>query len=137
MIRLLIIEDDNFLMDIYTHVFRKYGYEVEQAYNGQEGIDKANSGKYNLILLDILLPKKNGLEVVQELRLDSSPAKSTPIILLSNLGREDTIREGYARGANGYLLKADLLPKEVVQKVEDFLGGKLTRDDFLPSKSST
>ena len=133
--RILLIEDDVFLREMYLHVFEKEGYVMAQAGDGQEGIDMANADTHDLILLDIMMPRKSGIDVLRELRLPTSSAKNTPIILLSNLGQESVIQEAYNIGADGYLLKADLLPRQVLEKVADFLSGKLTKKDFLSSQS--
>ena len=133
--KILLVEDDTFLREIYAHVFRKQGHTIEEAGDGEAGLNKAEADQFDLILLDILLPKKNGIEVLRELRTSDSKAYRTPILLLTNLGQESIIREAFLIGADGYLLKADLLPREVLQKVEAFMAGKLTKDDFLHSQS--
>ena len=69
------------------------------------------------------------------MRRPSVKAAKTPIILLSNLGQESVIREAFNMGADGFILKSDLLPREVVRKVKDFFDGKLSKDDFLATKS--
>lgn len=106
-----------------------------QAVDGEDGIATAEKEAFDLILLDIMMPKKSGLEVLQSLRRPSSSAAKTPIILLSNLGQESVIREAFNMGADGFILKSDLLPRDVVAKVTDFLNGKLNKEDFLATKS--
>ena len=135
MAKILLVEDDVFLREMYVHIFEKEGWTIDQASDGQEGIDKANAGKYDLILLDIMLPEKSGIEVLKELRLPTSAAAKTPIILLSNLGQDSVIKEAYHIGADGYILKADLLPRQVFEKVDAFLTGKLSSDELKKSES--
>ena len=133
--RVLIVEDDIFLREMYVHTFEKHGYEVESAEDGQLGIDLANKDPFDIILLDIMLPKKNGVEVLKELRQPDAKAAKTPIILLSNLGQDSIISEAFTLGADGYILKADVLPNEVLDKIDGFLNGTLTREDFRYSRS--
>lgn len=132
---ILIIEDDTFLREMYAHVFRQDNFTIVEAEDGEQGIATAESGQHDLILLDIMLPKKTGIDVLRELRMSDSSAKNTPIILLTNLGQESIIREAYKIGADGYILKADLLPRQVLDKVKAYFAGKLTKEDFLMTQS--
>lgn len=116
----LIVEDDFFILDMYRLLFMKKGYEVLTATDGQAGLDMANNNKVDAILLDIMLPKMNGIEVLRALRQPASQTKDIPVFLLSNLGQEDIIKEAFKIGAQGYMLKANLLPQQVVDQVEDF-----------------
>jgi len=116
----LIVEDDFFILDMYRLLFMKKGYEVLTATDGQAGLDMANNNKVDVILLDIMLPKMNGIEVLRTLRQPDSQTKDIPVFLLSNLGQEDIIKEAFKIGAQGYMLKANLLPQQVVGQVEDF-----------------
>jgi DNA-binding response OmpR family regulator len=133
--KILIVEDDVFLREMYVHSFEKEGFKMVEATDGEEGIAVAENASFDLILLDIMMPKKSGLEVLQSLRLASAKSAKTPIILLSNLGQESVIREAFKMGADGFILKSDLLPRDVVNRVTDFLNGKLTKEDFLATKS--
>ena len=133
--KVLIVEDDVFLREMYVHTFTKEGFEMTEANDGEEGITKAEQGEFDLILLDIMMPKKSGIEVLQALRRPSAKAVKTPIILLSNLGQESVIREAFNMGADGFILKSDTLPRDVVSRVDDFLKGKLSKEDFLKTKS--
>lgn len=118
--KILLIEDDVFVSDIYTRELKKGGYEVEVAADGLEGVEKAKENKYDLILLDIMLPKKTGVDVLKEIRVPNSPAKDTPVYLLTNLGQGSIIKQAIEIGSQGYLLKARVLPSQVLQAVDDF-----------------
>lgn len=118
--KILLIEDDVFVSDIYTRELKKGGYEVEVAPDGLEGVEKAKENKYDLILLDIMLPKKTGVDVLKEIRVPNSPAKDTPVYLLTNLGQGSIIKQAIEIGSQGYLLKARVLPSQVLQAVNDF-----------------
>lgn len=133
--KILIIEDDIFLREMYVHSFSKEGYAMTEAEDGEEGVNKAVEEEYDLILLDIMLPKKSGLEVLQSLRRPSMKTAKTPIILLTNLGQESIIKEAFNMGADGFILKSDLLPREVVAKIKAYFKGELKKEDFLSSPS--
>lgn len=117
---ILLVEDEYFIRDIYKQSFSKAGYSVEEAADGQEALEKIREKKYDLILLDIMLPKITGLDVLRSLREAGSPAAKTPVILLTNLGQENVIQEALKLGADGYLLKAKFNPQEIVKKINNF-----------------
>ena len=118
--RILLIEDDVFVRDIYTRELQKGGLEVATAEDGQVGVEKARSDKYDLILLDIMLPKKTGIDVLKEIRSPSFPNKDIPVYLMTNLGQGSIIKQAFEIGAQGYLLKARVLPSQVLAAVNDF-----------------
>lgn len=128
--KILIIEDDFFIQDIYTRAFTQAGYTVDSATNGQEGVDKGKTTTYDFILLDILLPLLTGLEVLPNLRAQDSQSKMTPIFIVTNLGQEDVIKEAFSNGADGYLIKSQMTPKSVITEVNAYLTNK------KPSESS-
>ena len=143
--KILLVEDDAFVRDLYNTVLTKAGYEIEIANDGEEAVGMAGYKIYDLILLDIMLPKLTGMEVLKELRADGARAKDTPIYLLTNLGEENIMEEAYKLGANGYLLKAKYLPKQLVDEVDKFFdktapeggseGVKLTDDSVSDAKT--
>jgi DNA-binding response OmpR family regulator len=118
--RILMIEDDIYIRELYEEVLRNAGYEVITAIDGELGLTKATEGVYDLILLDIMLPKMTGIEVLKKLREEGSATESVPVYLLTNLGEETIAKETYKLGANGYLLKAKYLPKELIKEVDKF-----------------
>lgn len=118
--KVLIVEDDIFIRDIYARELKKGDYEITIAEDGQAGIDKATSEKFDIILLDIMLPKKTGIDVLKELRAAADPYKSTPVYLLTNLGQGSIIKQAVDIGAQGYLLKARYLPSQVLDSVNRY-----------------
>lgn len=120
--KILIVEDDKFLYDLYQRVLLEAGFLVDVAIDGEEGLKRAEEGQYDLVLLDIMLPKKNGVDVLKALKSDGSKAKNLPVIVLSNLGQEDIIQQCLRMGAVGYLVKVQNLPQEVVSRVKEFFG---------------
>lgn len=118
--KLLLIEDDITLVKMYQRKFETDGYEVDVAYDGLEGLKRASEGKPDLVLLDIMLPKLDGLAMFKKMR--SIPSTfNTPVILLTNFGQEDAVFECFKLGAVDYLVKSDVTPQQVVAKVESFL----------------
>ncbi|MEX0616814.1 MAG: response regulator [Candidatus Woykebacteria bacterium] len=117
--KILLIEDDVFIRDIYARELNKGDYETFIAEDGMEGVEKTKTQKYDLILLDIMLPKKTGIDVLKEVRLPGNQNKDTPIYLLTNLGKGSIIKQALEIGAQGYLLKARVLPSQVLQAVND------------------
>lgn len=119
--KILIIEDDMYIRDVYEEILKKAGYEITTAVDGQEGVVKAQEGGYSLILLDVMMPKLDGLGVLRELK--DSPPKQTNghIVLLTNLAHNTIIEEAQKLGAWTYFVKSDLNPDELVEKVNKVL----------------
>lgn len=120
-INVLLVEDDVFLANIYKTKFTMEGFNVIHADNGESAITEANKKKPDIILLDVLLPKKDGFTVLTELKQNTSEVKDIPVILLTNLGQKDDVEKGLEMGAEDYLIKAHFKPSEVVEKVRKIL----------------
>lgn len=118
--KILIVEDDYFIRDIYTRVFIAAGYSIDSAEDGAEGWTKAQTGGYDLILLDIMMPKMTGIDVLRKVRGPTSPIKTLPVLLITNLGQEEIIKEAFTIGADGYLIKSQMKPQDVVEEVKTF-----------------
>ena len=118
--KIVLIEDDVTLAKMYERKFISDGFEVVLAYDGIEGLAKATKEKADLILLDIMLPKLDGLALFKKLR-GQPQTFTTPVILLTNFGQEDAVFECFKLGAIDYLVKTDVTPQQVVEKVESFL----------------
>ena len=121
--KILVVEDDFFIRDLYEKQLQLSGFLVVGASDGEQGVEKTKQEKPDLVLLDIMLPKMNGLDVLKNIK--SNPEiKETRIILLTNLGQESVIKEGFALGAEGYLVKSAYTPSQVVEEVRNLLGQK-------------
>jgi CheY-like chemotaxis protein len=118
--KVLLIEDDVFIRDIYSRELKKGDYDVVIADDGETGIAKSTSEQFDIILLDIMLPKKTGIDVLRELRAAPAPYKDTPVYLLTNLGQGSIIKQAVDIGAQGYLLKARYLPSQVLESLDRF-----------------
>jgi DNA-binding response OmpR family regulator len=122
-IKILIVEDDSFLLNMYATKFELEGFKVSTADDGDKGVKMAQKEMPDIILLDIMLPKMNGFEVLRELKANEE-TKPIPVILLTNLSQKSEIDQGLALGAKDYLIKAHFMPSEVVEKIKKVLGDK-------------
>lgn len=118
---IFLVEDDLFLSDMYRTKFELSGYAMPHVEDGESAVRMIKDTKPDLILLDIVLPKKSGFDVLKELKADPELAK-IPVILLTNLSQKDDVDRGFKLGANDYIIKAHFTPAEVVAKVEKALG---------------
>ena len=111
---ILFIEDDKPIAEMYSRVLEREGYQVEFAYNGAEGLQKAHAKHYDLILLDIMMPEKTGIEVLQDLRgVDGKNNPDIKIVILTNLAQDKTSQEALKAQADGYIIKADIVPSQL------------------------
>ncbi len=128
MAKLLIVEDDPLISRLYEKIFTFEKYEVILADNGQDGLDKARSENPTLILLDIMMPKMNGLQVLEKLKLDPD-LKKIPVIMLTNLAGDKDAETALSKGAVKYIIKSNQDPKQVSDMVKEILAG-YTRDEI-------
>ncbi|OGY23488.1 MAG: hypothetical protein A2172_04720 [Candidatus Woykebacteria bacterium RBG_13_40_15] len=119
-IKILLIEDEREVAELYRLKLSLDGYDVKIAENGRDGLDKAFSGQPELIFLDIKMPGMDGFDVLKELRA-SSKTKNTPVIILSNLDEQELIEKGLTLGANEYLIKSQFTPEGISNKIKDWL----------------
>jgi DNA-binding response OmpR family regulator len=120
--KLLVVEDDQYLRELYIDILEDEGYDVDHAVDGEEGYTKMHAGGYDLVLLDIMLPKMDGLKILEKLQKETPP--TTPnkaVIVLSNLGQENAIADAVTYGARGYMIKSDYTPDQVISKVKGYL----------------
>lgn len=118
--KILLIEDEPEVADIYTLSLKQHGFNVITALDGKEGIKLAKKEKPDLVLLDIILPNKDGFSVLKDIKKDKN-IKTTPVILLTNLGQAQDQRFAHDLGALDYLVKAQNTPEEVSLKVAKVL----------------
>ncbi len=121
--KILLIEDDEFIRDIYHDELTENGFLVDGVRTGKEGFEKLAQNQYDLILLDIMLPDTNGLEILKQVK--QNPAtKALKVILLTNLGQDAIVKQGFDLGADKYLIKVSLNPEQIVAEVKNCLDGK-------------
>lgn len=122
--KILVIDDDRFLAQIYILTLRKVGYEVLLMENGQDGIDAAKKEKPDAIILDILMPGMDGFQVLRELK-KSEKTKGIPVIMLTSLSQKEDEEMGIRGGAEAYLTKSTTLPDDVAKQLKKLFGGQV------------
>ena len=118
--KILIVEDDSFLRKLVVRKLTSEGYDVSEAFDGEQGIKKAQTENPDLILLDLILPGIDGFEVLARIK-DNEDTSSMPVIILSNLGQKEDIEKGFNLGAVDYLIKAHFTPNEIIEKINALL----------------
>ncbi|KKU16083.1 MAG: Response regulator [Parcubacteria group bacterium GW2011_GWC1_45_9] len=118
--KILIVEDDLFLANLLSLRFKKENFEVVQAFSGNEALKKLEELRPDIILLDIILPQKNGFEVLESIS-QNPQTQNIPVIIVSNLGQESDIEKGKMLGAMDYYVKARLSIDELVAKVKNLV----------------
>lgn len=125
---ILIVEDEHDIREIYAEVLSTAGYKVSQAADGEKGIQKIRDEHWDILLLDIMLPGKDGLKILKEMK-ENPQLKKGPVIALTNLNSENIIQEAFGNGADGYLIKSEITPDKIVDEVTRVLtnaeGGSL------------
>lgn len=119
--KILIVEDEKALLDILLDKLKQEGFDAMGAGDGEEGLERMRQEKPDLILLDIVMPKMGGMEVLEIMHNDTQ-LKSIPVIIISNSGQPVEIEKAKGLGARDFLIKAEFDPKEVVEKVHNMLG---------------
>lgn len=119
---ILCIEDDRFIGEMYVRSLQKAGYHVDWMVDGNDGLIAARNNKYDLILLDIMLPERRGTEILEALRSDKKDLiPDTKIIVMTNYDQDEESQHVMRRNVDAYLIKADITPKKllsVVQKLD-------------------
>jgi len=118
--KILIIEDDKFLLKLYGDKLRRAGFEVAESVTGEEALNKISVDMPDLIILDLILPKKSGFEILTEFKLNPK-TKNIPVIILTNLGQESDIKRGLEMGAVDYLVKTDFSMNKLPQLIKEKL----------------
>src|SRR3990167_11424579 len=102
--KIVLIEDDDLIRELYKDELTAAGFNLDAFPTGREGLEAISKNRYDLLLLDIMLPDTNGLEVLKKIKLNPK-TKGLPVVLLTNLGQDSIIKEGFKLGAEDYLIK--------------------------------
>jgi DNA-binding response OmpR family regulator len=119
--KILIVEDDQFLRELYCEVLEKEGYSVSSGADGQEGYQLMKKGGFDLVLLDVMLPKMDGIDILKKLQKEKLIHKNKTIILLTNLSGEAVLRKKGRIEVDDYLIKSSLTPDALIAKVNYIL----------------
>ena len=119
-IKILLAEDDLQLIDMYKKKFDLEGFDILLAEDGEKALAVLKEEKPDIVLLDIMMPKVNGIEVLKNIR-ENPETKDLLVVILTNLGNESTAEEIYKYGATDYIVKADMTPREVANRVKELI----------------
>lgn len=119
--KILIVEDDQFLREFYQELLQSEGYLVDVAPDGEIASQKVHQGGFDLVMLDIMLPKKDGLQILRDNKVNPPQNPNKTIVMLTNLGQDATIKEAFALGAAGYIIKSALNPDQVLVEINNYL----------------
>lgn len=118
--KILIVEDEEYIAEMYKLKLEIAGYDVRIAPDGVEGVRQVHEYRPDLVLLDLIMPNKDGYQVIKEIREDSKVSK-TKILILSNLGQKEEIERGLSLGADGFFIKAHLTPSQLLDNLPKYL----------------
>jgi CheY-like chemotaxis protein len=120
--RILIVEDELFIRELYARVLRAEGYAVDEAGDGLTGYQMMQKGGYDIVLLDIMLPHMDGIKILEKLQGEAPPPQpNKAILILTNLDQDMIIAKGIALGVRGYIVKSQLTPEQVKHEVKNYL----------------
>ena len=119
-IRILVVEDDKFLRELYTDILTGEGYKVESAADGKEALEKMKIGGYNLVLLDIIMPVMDGITVMKQMQNIKPQTPNKCVVFLTNLDKDEEIKVALQLGS-GYLIKSQITPGSLVEEVKIYL----------------
>lgn len=118
--KILVVEDEKELLDLYVTLLQQEGYDVDNAADGELALSKASNNTYDLILLDIILPKMDGLQVLDNLKKTGKLPKGK-VVLLTNLGQDLVVAKALEFNVRGYIVKSDYTPEQLLNEVKGYL----------------
>ncbi len=119
--RILLVDDDQFIRELYEEVLKNEAYEVDTASDGKQGLERILEGGYDLILLDVMMPQLDGIGIVRTMEKELPKKKNGPILFLTNLSHDPVIDEALQKGVRACLNKADLTPEDFLKHVQEAL----------------
>lgn len=128
--KILCIEDESFISELYARALRRSGYEVNTLISGLDGLKAAQSDEYDIIMLDLMIPGMTGFEVLRQLRSGDKQIRAK-ILITTNLDQSEESREELESIADGYLIKAEFTPRQLVNIINDISEGKTPSDNYM------
>lgn len=113
--KVLCIEDEHFISELYVRALTRAGYEVVVEVDGQRGLEQAKTNTFDIILLDLMVPTLTGIEILRQLRGPGAPSLKAKIIITTNLEQREEVRADIEKQADAYLVKAEITPRELVE----------------------
>jgi CheY-like chemotaxis protein len=120
--KIIIVDDDLYIRELYVEVFQDAGFTVDSSSDGEDALVKLKQGGYQLILIDVMMPKMNGLQVLQSLSVSPPLVQNGPAILLTNLSEDPLMNDPSAKLASAYIIKAEVTPDQIIKKAKELLG---------------
>jgi len=120
--KILLVEDDQFTRELYEEVIKDAGYQIDTAVDGEDGLSKIRTGGYQLIFLDVMMPKMDGLDVLRSLVNNPPKVQSGPITLLTNLTNDPVIDTAYGLNVKNHLVKSDITPGDLLDYIKKNIG---------------
>lgn len=120
--KILLVEDDEFLRELYLELLEDEGYNADFAVDGEEGYEKMHKGGYDLVLLDIIMPKMDATQVLKKLGKNPPEKQNKHIYFMTNLAEEKTVNHGTDFGVEGHLTKSDMTPEQFLKEIKKVLG---------------
>ena len=117
---ILLVEDEQYLRELYHEILTDQGYTVDTAADGEEGFNKVKQGGWDLVILDIILPKMNGLEIMRKLKTEPPAKPNKKTVFLTNLDKDEEIKEALQLG-DGYFIKSQITPGSLVTELKGYL----------------
>ena len=121
--KILVIEDESFLASLMLEILKRENFDVDLASDAEGGLEKLKKESFDIILLDLILPGMHGFQLLEKLKREEK-TKRIPVIIISNLGSQEEIQKGLQLGADAYLIKAHILPADLVNKIKEILQQK-------------
>lgn len=116
--KVLLVEDNDALIEIYSIIFKHQNFNIEVAINGEEALQRVKTFNPDIILMDVMMPKLNGIQTLEKLKADEL-TKNIPVLMLSNIADSEQEKKASSLGAAGYLIKSHYLPLDVVKITKD------------------
>ncbi len=121
--KILIVEDDKLMADVYVESLANQPYDVEVVENGKAALKRMSKGGYDLVLLDVILPEMDGWQILTALKNKPPKKPNKKLVLMSNMAEENLQKEAARFGINEVMIKSDITPGEMAKKVKEYLGG--------------
>jgi DNA-binding response OmpR family regulator len=118
--QILLVEDEQYLRELYKEILTEQGYKVETASDGEEGYNKVKQGGWDLVILDVILPKMNGLEIMRKIKSDPPSKPNKKVFFLTSLDKDEEIKEALQLG-DGYFIKSQITPRTLVNELKPYL----------------
>jgi len=118
--KILVVEDDLYLRELYAEILKKEGYDVDTAADGEEGYNKVVKGGWDLVLMDIVLPKMNGLDILRKASTESAAKTNKSVVFLTNLDNADQMKEALLLG-DAYLIKSQVTPGNLIDEIKKYI----------------